>query len=589
MDIYEIYKKINKFTGQIDKSDGYTTDESCNLFGISIEYGTGIYLTEKGIIKRFSIADKDQNGRKTGNFILYDKKIMPTILYPTKSIFVNNKYELELSDGRITRMLTDDALTNQRELRKYLQQFNREHWFDGDNEDVVKIHKIIIQLRKELKIKTEKVNNQFGWIDGKFSPYDIPVFIDDPVLKELEESFKIVGDKNEWLKYINKYRNNTIFEMQFLTALAAPLISILKIMPMWVHVVGKSSTCKTAAMIAIASLYGNPTDDGRNLITSFNTTIVGLENRSHLLNNLPVFMNDSQNLSSFIRADDLVYLGFEGKGRNRGQRSDQTRAIKRWQTNFITNGEKALLNKNSFEGAAKRCIQIDGISMDIEDGKKVRRIFYNNYGHVGRDWIKILKTLSIDKTYKIYDYIYDQLSGVNNIDDNIQQVTSMCLSQYLFEVGINEVMKEIALNKAVSTGLKILKLIDVTKDSADMCNKIVSFLKDFVMQNISRFEVNETLNNERFGFMKNNNVCFFNNKLDEILIKDFNYDVKLFRKEIRDRELVVLDSLGQIKKIRYNKSNSRYPQFLSHVIFGTENVTNIENYDKMEREGIKND
>lgn len=585
MDIFSIFKKMNEYAGKLDTME-YNYTDSCNLYGISLDYGTGLYLTEKGIIKRYSVAEKTQSGTKTGNYLLYDKKISPVVLYPTRSIFVNNKYEMELTDGHITRMLTDDALINQREFRKYLQQFSREYWFDGDQDDIIKIHKLIIILKKELSMKTEKVNNQFGWVNDKFSPYDMPVFIDDPALKELEKSFDIKGDYNEWLEIINKYRNNNIFEILFLTSLAAPLISKLKVMPMWVHLVGKSSMCKTASMIAIASMYGNPTDDGRNLIASFNTTIVGLENRSHLFNNLPIFLNDSQNLSKYIKTEDLIYLAFEGKGRNRGQRNEQNRLVKRWSTTFITNGEKSLLNTNVYEGASKRCIQIEGKAMEIEEGKKVRRIFYNNYGHIGRQWIDIIKKSEEKKLYKIWDHIYDNLKDCNNIDDNIQQVSTMCLCQYLFETEINELLKEIAINKAIETGKKILKKIDVTKESADMCNKIINYLKDFVMQNISRFEENNNLNQERYGFFKDGNLCFFNNKLDEILKENFNYDPKMFRKEIKDRKLVVLDEKGYIKQVKYKKSNARYPQFYNDVIFGGNDEEKILS---IEREGIRNE
>lgn len=579
------FNEINKKTGEIDKNE-YTLTDSIDFYEIDKSYGTGLYLSEKGIIKRYAIEEK-QDGKKTGVFLLIDKKISPVVIYPSKSIFVNNKNELELTDGKVKRMLTDEALISMREFKKYLQQFHRDYWFDGDNEDVVKYHKLIILMKKTLEIKTEKVNNQFGWINDKFSPYDIPVFIDDPVLKELEESFDVKGDREEWLNLVKEYRTNTIFETQFLTALAAPLVKIFKCMPMWVHVSGKSSTCKTAAMIVVASIYGNPTDDGRNLITSFNTTIVGLENRSHILNNLPVFLNDSQNLSNFIRPDDLVYLGFEGKGRNRGSKNEQSRQVKRWATTYISNGEKSLLNKNCFEGAAKRCIQLDGSSMELGKGKKVRRIFYQNYGHIGREWIDIIKKLNIDESYKIIDYIYNKLQDLDNIDDNIQQVTTMCLCRYLFEININKTEKKKAIIEAIEVGKKILGLVDISKTSADMCNKIIAYLKEFVQQNLSRFEDDKNLQQERFGFMKDGNICFFNNKLDEILIKDFNYDPKLFRKEIKERNLVVLDKTGQIKQIKYLKANGRYPQFLQSVMFGLdEKIIKFE--DKIiENEGLQ--
>ena len=573
MDIEGIFKTFNQKYGEMNTSQEYKKSELVDkeIYGISSKYGPGLYPTTKyGLIKRHSIKEKGDDGKNTGELILCDKRICPVVLYPSKRVFVSGKHEMELTDGKISRMLTDETFTSARTYKIFLQLFGRQYWLDCDNNDVTDIHKLVVKLSKELKIEVEKVNNQFGWNDGKFSPYDIPVYIDDPVLKELETAFTKKGDRNKWLESIDVYRDNIIFETLFLTSLSSPLLPILNLPPVWVHLSGKSSTCKTAAMIAVSSIYGCPIDDGRNLITSFNTTPVGLENRLHLFNNLPVYLNDSQNLASYIRVDELIYLHFEGKGRNRGRQNEISRLVKRWQNNTISNGEKGLLTKNCYEGAAKRCIQIEGKAMELEEGKKVRRKFYDNYGHIGPEWIDIIKKMDTGYAYKILDKIYDQLKDMNNLDDNIQQVSGMCLSQFYFDTKINKRDKKESFKKCIKTGRDILSLIEVNTESADLCNKIMAYLKDFVGQNMSRFkDTDDELKFERYGFItKDENVCFYNNKLDDILIKEFNYDVKLFRKEIKERNLVILDSKKNFKQVKHENTNGRYPQFKKEVIFG---------------------
>lgn len=584
----EIFYKINKFVGELEKNDTYENSESCNIYGIEKDYGPGIYFTTKGIIKRYLFHEKDDKNKPTGRIFLVDKKICPVALCPSRLIFVSGKYELELTDCKIKRMLTDDSMTSCREFKKFLQQFNREYWFDGDNDDVTKIHKYIVSVRKELNIKTEILNNQFGWVKDKFCPYEISAYVNDPVLKNLENSFIQVGSFKDWLEKTNLLRKNILYEIQFLTALASPLIKKFNFMPWWLHLSGKSSTAKTASMIGVASIYGNPSeDDSSSIITAFNTTIAGLENRFHVFNNLPVFLNDSSNLKSYINPSDLIYMAFEGKGRTRANKDESNRDIKSWKLNVISNGEKSLLRRGVYEGALKRCIQIEGRSMDNKEASKARRFFNSNYGHVGPYWINIIKKLKVEQIFDVYDSLYEKFFDNDRLEDNVKHVTVMSLCNYLFNTYFNKMDNKIAYSQCLETGNKILDEIEETRDSADMCNNILEYLRDFVAQNLTRFEENSKY--ERYGFFNDGNVCFFNNKLDEIIIEQFNYDPKIFKKELRDRGLVALDLNNQIKLIRFGKTNGRYPQFLSGIIYGEiqNNVIDIneKQYEKYEKEG----
>lgn len=559
MDIYKNIERINKKIGEIDKTE-YLIVEPLNLYGINKDYGVGIYFTKKGIISRYKIAEKDAKGRKTGDYFLVDKQICNTILYATRYIKVNNSIEMELTDGKIKVMMDNDSFSGNISFKRFIQKLNRKYWFDGSTEEVTKIHKYLNLLSKDLKL--EESFSKFGWNKDKFCPYDIGVYINDHTLKSLEDSFIPKGNKDEWFDIIEKYRENIFFEAYFLASLTAPILHKLKLMPFTLHLSGKASTGKTASMIACASIYGNPEE----LVCSFNTTLVGLENRLNTFNHLPVFINDSQNLNNNQDTNDLIYLIFEGKGRSRGSRDDKNRTLKSWKTIVITNGEKCLLKDNAYEGANKRCIQISGESMKKEYSAKTRRIFLNNYGHLGNQWINIIKSLNVNGCYTIIDKINESIINDYNIDDNILQVTSLCLSQYLYSSKILNIEKKQAFKKAISTGLEILKLINANIKSTDMCTKIINYLKEFVMQNKLRFE-NDS-NYERYGFLKDGNICFYNNKLDEILIDKFNYDTKLFRKEIKERNLVVLDSNGQIKQVKFDGNNGRFPQFYREVIFG---------------------
>ena len=298
MDILEIFDKINEFTGKLSEID-FSVDsmtESCGNFGIPNNYGIGLYATEKGIIKRSKIKDRKEDGIQY--YLIVDKKLTPVVLYPTKKIFVSNKIEMELSDLKNTkRMMDDECLTSLSKFKVFLQLFGKEDgWFDGNSDDVVLYHKLIARLSNELQLKMEKLNNKFGWNENKFSPYDCLVYLDDQVLKSLETAFCPIGNRNDWIEEVEKYRENNNFEAMFLTSLASPLLKPFNLIPWWLHASGKASTGKTAAMIVCESIYGDP----KKIEVAFNITIPGLENRCNVLNNLPVFLNDSQMLNKHI-------------------------------------------------------------------------------------------------------------------------------------------------------------------------------------------------------------------------------------------------------------------------------------------------
>lgn len=577
-DVEKAFDSINLFTSELKKIvnsefEEYSMNRETMRYEIPDNYGEGFYITKFGIIKRYSKKLSTYQG--IVNYTVIDKKITPLIIYPSQLIEVDGKEELELSNGVYQRIVTDETFANLRNLKMFLVSFHKfDSWFDGDKDDVVRYEKMISTMIKILKLKPIKMKTQLGWNGNLFCPYDIPVFSKNAELKRLAESLISTGNIEKWKEKINtKYRTSLLFEFQFLNALLAPMLYRYKWLGNWSHLYGKFSTGKTAGLIAICSIYGNPDENGKGFLNSFNTTIVGLETLMYLINNLPVFLNDSQNLNNKINVTDLIYMSMQGKGRLRGTKEADMREIKQWHTNILSNGERPLLKEGIYEGAAKRCVQIEGTMVEKEESKKSRSFFYENYGLIGETWINILKKQSKSKIESIRQKYYDLLKDSDKLDDNVITISQLCTVRYLYEVEINNTEQIKAFKETQDIGFKLLSLIDITAQEVDKCNVIIKYLRALFVEQKEKFDLSDNYAKEKIGYVDNNDntIVFYSLPLKKIIEDEFEYSYKMFCKEIRDRELVEIGNDGKLKAFKLNGSTVRYPKFKMHIFVDKKN------------------
>lgn len=566
-DIFTIFDEINEFNGTLVDSSSIEYHGK-NFYNIPEEYNFGIYYTKFGIIKRY--AYKLKVGKQT---LVYkkDKRLSKILLYPDKKIFVNGSVELELigqiGDKKMRRLQTIEAFTSSREFKKYLQSYGKENtWFDGEPDDVTGIHKYIDKISSFKKLKIEKCSDKFGWYENKFSPYDIKIFSNDNDINEMQKAFVTTGNYEKWYQKINELRENIYFETQFLTSLSAPLISILNRQPIWLHLHGLSSTAKTAGMVAISSFWGNPT----MLMKNFRFTLVGFENHLNIMNNVPVFFNDSQHLDVKMSKESILYSAFEGVGKTKGKDKNGNMTTRKWCTNVITNGEKPLVMDSMKEGAIKRCLEISGIMIDDNlEASKCYGFFNSNYGMQGKQWIERIKT--IDKNQGLEDiyYILDKLNNDINIDDHIQQVATLTYCKSIYD--------NMTLDEAIIFGNKILKLLPMKKTAYSQTEKIMNYLRSFYMEHQARFDHKNNLP-DMYGRLLDNSIVFFDNVINKIITDNFDEDVREFRKKVRDLEYLVTDNKGNLKQIKINGKNSRPLQFRGDIFFGDDKIIEVDKY-----------
>lgn len=150
----------------------------------------------------------------------------------------------------------------------------------------------------------------------------------------------------------------------------------------WLSFAAPTSAGKTSAMMVAASVWGSPTD---GVMSTWDTSLVGLERRLAALRGLPCILDDT---SRARRASDVaaaMYLLPSGMGRTRGS-IEGVRSVDRWRAVGISTSETPLASYAEAGGAAARVLDLWGSPWEADaaaDVASVRAIVAEHYGHVG--------------------------------------------------------------------------------------------------------------------------------------------------------------------------------------------------------------
>lgn len=144
------------------------------------------------------------------------------------------------------------------------------------------------------------------------------------------------------------------------SALAAPLLRILKISGGGFHFHGASGTGKTTALKVAASVVGS-----EGYITTWRATSNGLEATSEAYNDLLLPLDEIHQIDP-EEIPENVYLIANGRGRQRANRQGDRKLSKSWNVLTLSCGESSIedLCKKLPEGARNRLV-------DVEFGEQV--------------------------------------------------------------------------------------------------------------------------------------------------------------------------------------------------------------------------
>ena len=144
-----------------------------------------------------------------------------------------------------------------------------------------------LEAENEEHIPKIKSVSKISWRDNFFVPFSkhSPFVIDmDYRLSKWIKAYTEKGTLKEWKEKINPYRKNNLFRFILASSFASVLLTPLGHRIFMVFNWGNSRAGKSAALYAALSVWGNSFD----LVTTFNTTAVGIERLAGFYNDLPL-------------------------------------------------------------------------------------------------------------------------------------------------------------------------------------------------------------------------------------------------------------------------------------------------------------
>ena len=267
------------------------------------------------------------------------------------------------------------------------------------------------------KLQEVKSIGRLGWMERGFSPYVQGVLFDgQEQYRHAFDAVKQVGSFEKWRDCIVKHLRiggSIPARIMLASAFASVLIKPLNALPFIVHCwANKSGSGKTATMMAVSSVWANPSQG--EYMKSFNTTTVGIEMLAGFYRDMPLCIDELE-LKNGKREtfDSMIYSFCEGVGRMRGSKNGGLQKTLTWSNCMITTGEEPLTSGNSKAGAVNRVLDINnGYDTMLDSPREALEVLSANYGHAGKLFVETLKQPSaLEEIRRTQDRYYDQLEG----------------------------------------------------------------------------------------------------------------------------------------------------------------------------------
>lgn len=254
-------------------------------------------------------------------------------------------------------------------------------------------------------LKTITATSKLGWHNGEFLPYDCNelVFDGEDDFPGVIDALKEHGDRERWFAEFEKLREREPIIFVSACALAAPLIKLIGSDGFVCDLYGCTGTGKTITNSIVASIWG----DNSRLVATPDTTITATEAKLGVLNNLPLFVDDMNNMSEQQRAEYIQRLVMKisnGAGRARARKDGGAQPVRTWDTTALITSEFQATNQFKNGGSINRVFayKIDNPIYSEEEINTLPDFFSDNYGFAGRDYIKALEEIGRDGVKKIF-------------------------------------------------------------------------------------------------------------------------------------------------------------------------------------------
>lgn len=397
-------------------------------------------------------------------------------------------------------------------------------------------------------INIQYSSSKLGWIGDGFLPYDTDIAFDGDIrFKQILDSIKEHGNRDEWYSHIINLRASNRIEVKFMLAasFASILVYLLGGLPFFVDLWGETEGGKTVSLMVAASVWANPAES--RYIGDFKTTDVALEAKADMLNNLPMILDDTSKVSSRIRDnfEGMVYDLCSGKGKSRSNKELGINRENRWSLAILTNGERPLQSYVSQGGAINRILEIECGERVYQDPQTTADILKKNYGFAGKEFVKIIQEMGSEEIKAIQKEIQKQL-----FSDSKMQKQSISLSIVLTA---DKIATERLFNDGQYISIEDAKKCLVDRNEVSDNERCYEYLLDKVVMNEQRFD--DETRCEKWGVIEPPSaecefrLAIFHSNAFEEICKSGGFSKKSFLSWAKKKNLIITEG-GRTTKLK---------------------------------------
>ncbi|MGH0764287.1 DUF927 domain-containing protein [Bacillus cereus] len=360
--------------------------------------------------------------------------------------------------------------------------------------------------------------------------------------RQYVNGFKSSGSIEEWKENVFNLIKDKPFALTYILASFASILNEkFHVDPFIVELSGNSSRGKTVCMKIASSVWGNPD----KLIESWYTTMVGVGRRASLLNNLPLFLDDTKK-GKEKEIPSIVYQFTQGSEKIRGSLTG-TQKSGAWKNIMLSTGEKKITEFGHNAGVAGRAITLteapfgDNATEIVNDIEMNVNEYFGTAGKLFATWLTQQDLELWRKKYIDLRNEYMALAENNNVVKR--------LAKYMSLLHLSALM----LNECLDTQIQDFILYDVwnrmleDNEEVDKPKQAMIYLYEQCLMNKPKFvkgkesyEIPDAWGDWAYE-NDSNKIIMYPTRAEKIL-NDTGYDAKTIINEWKKNEWIITDS-----------------------------------------------
>ena len=252
---------------------------------------------------------------------------------------------------------------------------------------------------------------QTGWAGADFKAFVLPDTVIGPKADSVAyqsetraaDEYSLRGTLHGWQQGTAALAvGNPLLVLALCAAFAGPVLARCGAESGGLHFIGDSSTGKTSALHAACSVWGGP-----NYKRSWRTTSNGLEGAASLFNDSLLALDEISECDPRAVGETIYMLG-NGRGKQRAGRTGAARAVARWCSSVLSNGERSIATTMAEGGhriKAGQTVRLLDVPVQRRHGAwdalhqhasgtefsdALKREAATHYGHAGRAFLEKL-------------------------------------------------------------------------------------------------------------------------------------------------------------------------------------------------------